>query len=169
MLFYLICRSLPFSRSLSKFLFSPTLFTFECLRPCLFKWMFVRLLPLILLSFIRSISCVISAFLTFRLRLGAWLNSTRRGRGSGSRSVAAIVERRFYNESLYLGKRLRLPHCAHRGIAVLFHSVPRVPAMQCERDDRCCFKGVLRFIAARRAAESNAFAEYFRSYEMRIV
>lgn len=71
----------------------------------------VRLLvfPLILTSFIRSISCVISSFLAFCLGCARlpWLNG---GRGNGTRSVAA-TERRFYNESLYLGKRLRLPRC----------------------------------------------------------
>lgn len=125
--------------------------------------MFVRLLPLILVSFIRSISYVISAFLTFRLGR-AWLNSRR---GSRSRSVAAIVERRFYNESLYLGKRLRLPHCASRNCCSL--SLRAKCSGDRGRSNRCCFKGVLRFIAGRPATESNAFAEYFRSYEMRIV
>lgn len=65
---------------------------------------------LILTSFIRSISYVISSFLAFCLGC-VRLPRLNRGRGNGTRSVAATVERRFYNESLYLGKRLRLPHC----------------------------------------------------------
>lgn len=83
---------------------------------CLFAHLarsFSLFLPLALLSllvfFIRSISCVISSSLVFHLRC---LTRLMPGvRGSGSRSVATIVERRSYNEGLYLGKRSRLPHC----------------------------------------------------------
>lgn len=85
-------------------------------------------------------------------------------RGSvGTRSVAATVERRFYNESLYLGKRLRLPRC----IEELPFSFTPCQVLRRGWSDRGRFKGVLRFIAGRRY-ESNAFAEYFRSYEMRV-
>lgn len=60
----------------------------------------------------------------------------------------------------------------HRGIAVLFHSVPSAASATQHEARRATasgarsFKGALRFIAGRRY-ESNAFAEYFRSYEMR--
>lgn len=55
--------------------------------------------PVLFLPFLRSgLGCA---------RL-PWLNG---GRSNGTRSVAGTVERRFYNESLYLSKRLRLPHC----------------------------------------------------------
>lgn len=49
-------------------------------------------------------------FLPFTSRMPA---STRPepGQWDAFRSVATVVERRFYNEGLYLGKRLRLPHC----------------------------------------------------------
>jgi len=107
------------------FLFYPSFLLFSCSRSFLnsyFLYVIYVCLPLslylfvldvrlivfllVLTSFIRSISCVISSFLTFCLGCARlpWLN-----RGNGTYS--ATVERRFYNESLYLGKRLRLPHC----------------------------------------------------------
>jgi len=68
-----------------------TLFTFEFVALRLYHrwWMFVRslVLPLIFASFIRSISCVISSFLTFRLGRLPQLN--------GTRFAAAAVERRI--------------------------------------------------------------------------
>lgn len=92
------------------------------------------------------------------------------GQWDAFRSVATVVERRFYNEGLYLGKRLRLPHCIEE---LPFSFTPcQVLHRRCRRERRATagarsFKGVLRFIAGRHY-ESNAFAEYFRSYEMRV-
>jgi len=109
------------------FLFYPSFLLFSCsrsfLNSCFFYviyvclslslYLFVPFLDvrlivflLVLASFIKSISCVISSFLTFCLGCARlpWLNG-----GNGTHS--ATVERRFYNESLCLGKRLRLPHC----------------------------------------------------------
>lgn len=99
--------------------------------------------PLILTSFIRSISRVISSFLAFCLGC-ARLPRLNRGRSNGTRSVAATVERRFYNESLYLGKRLRLPHCIEE---LPFSFTPCQVLRWRGGSGWCRFKGVLRFIA----------------------
>lgn len=114
--------------------------------------MFVRLL--LLPSFL-SLDSYPVLFLPFLPSASDALGSIQR-RDSGSRSVAAIE--RFYNESLYVGKRLRLPHCASRNCYPLFTSCQVF--LRCERDDRCCLKGVLRLIVARREVTSsqNIFA-----------
>lgn len=147
------------------------LFTFEFVFVRLrhFHRMFVRLLvpPLIFASFIRSISRVISSFSASLPRLEC-LPQLKRDQGNGTRSTA--VERRFYNEGLYLGKRLRLPHCIEElpfsftPCQVLHRWRGRMASATAGARS---FKGVLCFIADRRY-ESNAFVEYFRSYEMKV-
>lgn len=125
--------------SLSSFV---SLFLFLSLVPSLDVCFFL-MLPLILTSFIRSISYVISSFLAFCLGC-VRLPRLNGNRGNGTRSVATTVERRFYNESLYLGKRLRLPHCIEE---LPFSFTPCQVLRQCGESGRCCSKGVLRFIA----------------------
>jgi len=142
------------------FLFYPSFLLFSCSRPFLNSyflyviyvclplsfflchfWMFASSCSfLFLTSFIRSISCVISSFLTFCLgclRL-PWLNG-----GNGTHS--ATVERRFYNESLTLVNVYGCP-IASRNCRSL--SLGAKCFGGAGGSGWCHFKGVLRFIAS---------------------
>lgn len=117
-----------------------------------------------LLSSFLSLDSYPVLFLPFLPSASDALGSIQR-RGSGSCSVAAIVERRFYNESLYLGKRLRLSHCASRNCCSLSLGA------KCSGDARRTIGAVSKAFCVLLSPDAlrNAFAEYFRSYEMRIV
>lgn len=101
------------------------------------------LFSLILTSFIRSISYVISSFLAFCLGCVRLPGLKARGPRQWDAFVVTTIERRFYNEGLYLGKRLRLPHCIEE---LPFSFTPCQVLWQCGGSGWCRFKSVLRFI-----------------------
>lgn len=133
-----------------------TLFTFEFvfLRLCHRWWMFVRLLvlPLIFASFIRSISCVISSFLTFRLGRLPQLNGAVGRVPLPPPSREDSTTRVFTSVNVY-GCPIASRNCR----SLSLHA--KCPGWR-GWSDRCRrFKGVLRFIAATKVTPSqNIFA-----------
>lgn len=131
--------------------------------------MFVRLLvpPLIFASFIRSISRVISSFSAFHVS-NVCLNST------GAKAMGRVplpppsredsTTRAFTLVNVY-GCPIASRNC--RSLSLRAKCCNGGAGGRRTSDGTRSFKGVLCFIAGRRY-ESNAFAEYFRSYEMKV-
>lgn len=135
-----------------KFLF---LLCYLCLSLSFFVSLFFSSLPLldvrsllvflfIFTSFIRSIS-VCYFFFSYVLSGMCAFASTQRRPKQRDAFRSRYRREKILHESVYLGKRLRLPHCIEE---LPFSFTPCQVLRQCAGvNGRCRFKGVLRFIA----------------------